>query len=78
MAYSVLLSSVVRNCANPTKQSLTVDKRLRYKQNVKVRAMAVIVIDAPGTKFSDLFPLIPAVEAALLQAEPGTVTVVSR
>jgi hypothetical protein len=56
---------------------VTVDKRLHHQQNVGARDIAV-VLDAPGTKFSDLLPLIPSAEAALLRAEPGTVTVVAR
>ena len=56
---------------------ITVDKRLRHQQNVGARGIAVVVLDAPGTKFSDLLPLIPAAEAALLRAEPGTLTVVA-
>lgn len=57
---------------------VTVDKRLRHQQNVGAREIAVVVLDAPGTTFSDLLPLIPAAEAALLRVKPGTVTIVAR
>jgi hypothetical protein len=57
---------------------VTVDKRLRHQQNIGARDIAVVVLDAPGTKFSDLLPLVPSAEAALLRVEPGTVTVVAR
>ena len=57
---------------------VTVDKGLRHQQNVGARDIAVIVLDAPGTTFADLLPLVPAAEAALRRAEPGTVTVVAR
>ena len=57
---------------------VTVDKRLRYQQNVSAHAIAVVVLDADGTKFSDLLPLVPATEAALRQVKPGEVVVIAR
>jgi hypothetical protein len=57
---------------------VTVDKRLRYQQNVRAHAIAVVVLDALGTKFSDLLPLVPAVEAALRRVKPGEVVIVAR
>ena len=55
---------------------VTVDKRLRYQQNVSALGIAVVVLDVPGTKFADLLPLVPEAEAALLKAQPGSITVV--
>ena len=57
---------------------ITVDKRLRYQQNIGALGIAVVVLDAPGTKFADLLPLVPEAEAALLEARPGSVIVVAR
>ncbi len=57
---------------------LTVDKRLRFQQNVAGRSIAVVVLDAIGTKFSDLLPLLPEAEEALRHANPGDVIVVAR
>lgn len=57
---------------------ITVDKRLPYQQNIGGRDIAVIVLNAPGTKFFDLLPLVAGAEAALLAAKPGTVVVVER
>ena len=57
---------------------VTVDKRLHHQQNVGARAIAVVVLDAEGTTFLALLPLLPAAEAALLQAKPGTVTIIGR
>lgn len=56
---------------------VTVDKGLRYQQNVGDRALAVVVLDAGGTTFADLLPLVPKAEAAILEAKPGTVSVVT-
>lgn len=56
---------------------VTVDKRLRYQQNVSAHNIAVIVLDTVGTKFSDLLPLVPNAETALRQVKPGEVVVVT-
>lgn len=55
---------------------VTVDKRLRYQQNVAERDIAVVVLDAVGTTYADPLPLIPAAEAALREAAPGQVIIV--
>ena len=57
---------------------VTVDKKLRHQQNVGARSISVVVLDAEGTTYAALVPLIPGAEAALRRATPGTVTVVSR
>ncbi len=56
---------------------VTVDKRLRYQQNVGARDIAVVVLDAPGTTYADLLPLVPAAEVALREVSPGHVIVVA-
>lgn len=56
---------------------VTVDKRLRYQQNVAAFDIAVLVLDARGTTYADLLPLMPAVERALTTIEPGDVTLVA-
>ena len=57
---------------------VTVDKGLQHQQNVSVRNLAVIVLDAGGTTFADLLPLVPATEAAIAGSEAGAVVVVAR
>ena len=57
---------------------ITVDKGLRYQQNVGTCDRAVIVLDAGGTTFADLLPLVPAAEAAIAGAGAGAVIVVAR
>lgn len=56
---------------------VTVDKRLRYQQNVGTFDLAVLVLDARGTKYVDLLPLMPAVEQALTTIRPGEVALVT-
>lgn len=57
---------------------VTVDKGLRHQQNIEVRNLAVVVLEAGGTTFADLLPLVPATEAAIRAAEAGMVVVVAR
>ena len=57
---------------------VTVDKGLRHQQDVGARDLAVVVLDAGGTTFGDLLPMVPSAEAAIGAAEPGAVVVVSR
>ena len=57
---------------------VTVDKGLRHQQNVGARDLAVVVLDAAGTTFAGLLPLVPAAEAAIARAEVDTVQVVAR
>ena len=56
---------------------VTVDKGLRDQQNVGKRDIAVVVLDAGGTTYSDLLPLVPEAEEAFRRAELGTVIVVA-
>jgi predicted nuclease of predicted toxin-antitoxin system len=56
---------------------VTVDKGLRHQQDVGGRRLGVVVVEADGTKLDDLLPLIPKVETALRDIEPGVVRVVS-
>lgn len=56
---------------------VTVDKGLRYQQNVSEHRIGVIVADAGGTKLNDLMPLVPSIEAALRRLEAGTARVVT-
>ena len=56
---------------------VTVDKRLRYQQNIPARSIAVVVLDAGGTTVAHLRPLVASAEAAILGAAPGDVVVVT-
>ena len=56
---------------------VTVDKGLRHQQNVGARDLAVVVLEAGGTTYSDLLPLVSKAEEAFRQAESGAVIVVA-
>lgn len=49
---------------------LTVDKNLRYQQNMSTLPLAVVVLIAPTNKLSALLPLVPLVEKALATLQP--------
>ena len=50
---------------------LTVDRSLRYQQNLAAAGVAVVVMVAATNRLADLIPLAPAVEAALAVIRAG-------
>lgn len=53
---------------------ITVDRNLSFQQNLPRFSVAVIVLQAPSNRLSDLRPLIPRLLEALQKAQPGAVT----
>ena len=53
---------------------ITIDKNLRYQQNVHLLPFAVIVLDAYSNRLPDILPLVPALQDALKNVQQGTVT----
>jgi predicted nuclease of predicted toxin-antitoxin system len=51
---------------------ITVDKNLPYQQNTTNLPVAVIVLDALSNELPYLLPLVPALEAALLNLKAGS------
>ena len=56
---------------------VTVDRKLAFQQHLPGFAIAVIVLRAKSNRLQDLRPLVPALLAALVTVQPGTVTVIS-
>src|SRR4051812_18199885 len=56
---------------------LTVDQNLRHQQNVSAANVAILVLIGPGTKLTDLLPLMPSALAALGTIRPGDVVEVT-
>lgn len=54
------------------------DRNLPYQQNLRVFALAVVVIRAISNAFVDVAPLMPQVNEAVRSAAPGTATFVAR
>ena len=50
---------------------ITVDKNLPYQQNASLLPISVFVLDAPSSELRYLLPLIPKLEAALIDHNPG-------
>jgi len=50
---------------------VTVDRSLRFQQNLRSLPIAVIVLQARTNRLVDLRPLIPSLLAAIETAEPG-------
>lgn len=50
---------------------ITVDKNLPYQQNASLLPILVFVLDAPSSELRYLLPLIPKLEAALIDHNPG-------
>jgi hypothetical protein len=52
---------------------LTVDKSLRFQQNLRTAGVAVLLLRGPTNKVADLLPLVPATLAVLTTIQPGDV-----
>jgi predicted nuclease of predicted toxin-antitoxin system len=50
---------------------VTVDRRMRYQQNIAGKTFFVVVLRARTNRLTDLTPLVPALLAQLDVAEPG-------
>ena len=51
---------------------VTVDKNLPYQQNLATLPVAVVVLRAVSNELRSLVPLMPRLEVALAQLQPGT------
>lgn len=60
--------------ANEFDAFITVDKNLRYQQNLTTLPVAVIVLDAVSNELPALLPLVPVLERALSSLKPRTYT----
>jgi uncharacterized protein (DUF433 family) len=54
---------------------VTVDRGIRYQQQLDRHPFAIALLQAPSNRLADLVPLIPALEAALPSLQPGEVLV---
>lgn len=56
---------------------VTVDKSLRFQQRLDDRPFAVIVLRGRSNRIADLLPLVPALQEALNDIQPGEVREIS-
>ena len=52
---------------------VTIDKNIRYQQNMTDRHIAILIIRAPSNDISDIEPRIPEALVALQSIQPGEV-----
>jgi predicted nuclease of predicted toxin-antitoxin system len=52
---------------------ITIDKNIRYQQNLTGRKIAVLIIRAKSSEINDLLQQLPACVAALRNIQPGQV-----
>lgn len=64
---------LLRRAAGHTDAFVTMDRRLQHQQNVSLLPYGVIVIRAKSNRVQDLFPLVPAMLAAIERSTPGQV-----
>lgn len=57
---------------------ITVDKNLRYQQNLKNRVISVLIVRTQSNDIDDLEPLIPAILTALQSIKSGQVIEVGK
>jgi PIN like domain len=56
---------------------LTIDRNMRYQQNVQHYEIAILVVITKTNRLEDILPLMPKVIATLKGLEPRTITEVS-
>lgn len=57
---------------------ITIDRNLRYQQQLADRDLAILVLCGASNDISDLSPLLPAALAALTNIKPGQVIEISQ
>lgn len=55
---------------------LTVDQRLRHQQNVKQFQIGVVIIETFDTTIDNLRRLLPEIQEAIEEVEPGAIIIV--
>lgn len=56
---------------------VTIDKNIRYQQNMIGRAISILIIRTKTNDLSDIEPQIPAALAALVRIQPGQIVEVA-
>ncbi len=57
---------------------VTIDKNIRYQQNMTGRRIAILIIRAPSNDINDIEPRIPEALVALQSIQPGQIVEVSK
>jgi PIN like domain len=63
--------------ANGFEVLLTVDRNLRFQQNLAAAGVAIVIMVAASNRRGDLIPVVPAVEVAFATVQSGDAVEVS-
>ena len=70
--------NLLRAAAGQYDVLITVDRNLRFQQNIRSLSVAILIIDAGGITYSHLKPLLLKVRNALINIQPGQIITVSK
>ena len=68
---------LLRQAAEEFDVLLTMDQSLEYQQNLTGLSLSLVLLSAPSNDYDDLLSLVPEINEALMQAEPGEVAEVA-
>jgi hypothetical protein len=57
---------------------ITVDRGIRFQQNLSLNPVALIVVLSPTNRLSDLLPFVPQIQAALVSIQSGQYVEIKR
>ncbi len=67
----------LRIAQNEFEVFLTTDRGIPHQQNLSKFKIAIVLLKAPGNRFTDISPLLPSLRSVLLTIKPGTLVRVS-
>ena len=67
---------LLRQAAGRFQVLVTMDKNLRFQQNLAAHEIGVVLIRAHSSRIDDLRPLVPQIREAVAASEPGKIRVV--
>ena len=68
--------ALLREAAEQFDVLVTMDKNLRFQQNLAAHEIGVVLIRAHSNRIDDLRPLVPQIREAVAASEPGKIRVV--
>ena len=68
--------ALLRQAAEQFQVLVTMDKNLRFQQNLAAHPLGVVLIRARSNRIDDLRPLVPKILEAIATVEPGQILAV--
>ena len=69
--------ALLRAAAEEFDLFLSMDAGIAYQQNLQGMPIGVVLLSAPSNQFHHLLPLMPRVNAALANVQPGDIHIIS-